>query len=51
MSIANRVSMEMGDAPNTTGSKNAMVGYQIRLENKVSEENVLFYCTTVSTNK
>ncbi|KAL4215433.1 ATP-dependent RNA helicase dhx29 [Rhizopus microsporus] len=46
MSIANRVSMEMGDAPNTTGSKNAMVGYQIRLENKVSEENVLLYCTT-----
>ncbi|KAI8089248.1 P-loop containing nucleoside triphosphate hydrolase protein [Halteromyces radiatus] len=46
MSIAQRVSKEMGDRPKTIGSKEAMVGYQIRLENKVSDENVLVFCTT-----
>ncbi|CAO3643232.1 unnamed protein product [Mucor hiemalis] len=46
MSIANRVSTEMGDKPRSTGSRDAMVGYQIRLESKMSEENVLLFCTT-----
>ncbi|KAK4518444.1 uncharacterized protein ATC70_008662 [Mucor velutinosus] len=46
MSIANRVSAEMGDRPRSTGSRDAMVGYQIRMENKVSAENVLLFCTT-----
>ncbi|KAI8380367.1 P-loop containing nucleoside triphosphate hydrolase protein [Blakeslea trispora] len=46
ISIANRVSIEMGDQPKSTGSRNAMVGYQIRLESKASPENVLFFCTT-----
>ncbi|KAL0141621.1 P-loop containing nucleoside triphosphate hydrolase protein [Mucor lusitanicus] len=46
MSIANRVSVEMGDRPRSTGSRDAMVGYQIRMENKVSAENVLLFCTT-----
>ncbi|CEP11897.1 hypothetical protein [Parasitella parasitica] len=46
MSIANRVSVEMGDRPRTTGSREAMVGYQIRMENKMSAENVLLFCTT-----
>lgn len=47
MSIANRVSSEMGDRPRSTGSSDAMVGYQIRLESKMSAENVLLFCTTV----
>lgn len=46
MSIANRVSTEMGDRPRSTGSRDAMVGYQIRLESKMSAENVLLFCTT-----
>lgn len=46
MSIANRVSLEMGDPQKTVGSREALVGYQIRLESKFSEENVLMYCTT-----
>ncbi|KAI8981985.1 hypothetical protein BDF20DRAFT_912195 [Mycotypha africana] len=46
MSIANRVSLEMGDRPRSTGSRDAMVGYQIRLESKMSAENVLLFCTT-----
>ncbi|KAG2237503.1 hypothetical protein INT48_005539 [Thamnidium elegans] len=46
MSIANRVSSEMGDRARSTGSRDAMVGYQIRLENKMSAENVLLFCTT-----
>ena len=46
ISIANRVSVEMGDPPRSTGGRNAMVGYQIRLESKMSPENVLFFCTT-----
>ncbi|KAL0075665.1 P-loop containing nucleoside triphosphate hydrolase protein [Phycomyces blakesleeanus] len=46
MSIAHRVSVEMGDRPRATGTPEAMVGYQIRLESKVSPENVLVFCTT-----
>ncbi|KAI9471811.1 MAG: P-loop containing nucleoside triphosphate hydrolase protein [Benjaminiella poitrasii] len=46
MSIANRVSAEMADRPRSTGSSDAMVGYQIRLESKMSEENILLFCTT-----
>ncbi|KAI8139726.1 P-loop containing nucleoside triphosphate hydrolase protein [Fennellomyces sp. T-0311] len=46
VSIAKRVSIEMGDWPRSLGTKNGMVGYQIRLESKVSEENVLVFCTT-----
>ncbi|CAO3593191.1 unnamed protein product [Absidia cylindrospora] len=46
MSIAQRVSHEMTDRPKSIGTKDAMVGYQIRLESKVSDENVLMFCTT-----
>ncbi|ORZ02997.1 P-loop containing nucleoside triphosphate hydrolase protein [Syncephalastrum racemosum] len=46
MSIAQRVSAEMNDPPKSIGSRRALVGYQIRLESKVSEENVLKFCTT-----
>ncbi|KAI8328180.1 P-loop containing nucleoside triphosphate hydrolase protein [Chlamydoabsidia padenii] len=44
-SIAQRVSNEMGDST-SIGSKEAMVGYQIRTENKSSDETVLMFCTT-----
>ncbi|KAI7881164.1 P-loop containing nucleoside triphosphate hydrolase protein [Lichtheimia hyalospora FSU 10163] len=46
MSIAKRVSTEMGDYPRSIGTKNGLVGYQIRLESKVANENVLVFCTT-----
>ncbi|KAF7731529.1 hypothetical protein EC973_009293 [Apophysomyces ossiformis] len=46
ISIANRVSAEMGDKPHSTGSPDSLVGYQIRLESKASKENVLLFCTT-----
>ncbi|KAG0174845.1 hypothetical protein DFQ28_007345 [Apophysomyces sp. BC1034] len=46
ISIAHRVSAEMGDRPRSTGSSEALVGYQIRLESKSSKENVLLFCTT-----
>ncbi|KAI9246269.1 P-loop containing nucleoside triphosphate hydrolase protein [Phascolomyces articulosus] len=46
VSIAKRVSQEMGDWSRSLGTKNGMVGYQIRLESKVAEENVLVFCTT-----
>ena len=38
----------MGDWSRSLGTKNGMVGYQIRLESKVAEENVLVFCTTVN---
>ncbi|KAI9253572.1 P-loop containing nucleoside triphosphate hydrolase protein [Sporodiniella umbellata] len=46
LSIASRVSLEMGDAQRSVGFKDSLVGYQIRLESKFSEGNVLMYCTT-----
>lgn len=49
MSIAKRVSTEMGDYPRSIGTKNGLVGYQIRLESKVADENVLVFCTTASS--
>ncbi|ORX51666.1 P-loop containing nucleoside triphosphate hydrolase protein, partial [Hesseltinella vesiculosa] len=46
MSIAQRVSLEMGDRPKTTGLDGSLVGYQIRMENQTSPSNVLVFCTT-----
>ncbi|KAI8068723.1 hypothetical protein BC940DRAFT_33939 [Gongronella butleri] len=51
LSIAQRVSLEMGDRPRSAGASDAMVGYQIRLENRVSAGNVLIYCTTASEKR
>ena len=38
----------MGDLPRTIGTSKALVGYQIRLESKVSKGNILTFCTYVS---
>ncbi|ORZ13412.1 P-loop containing nucleoside triphosphate hydrolase protein [Lobosporangium transversale] len=46
ISIANRVSEELGDARNSAGKPNTLVGYQIRLESRVAPSNILKFCTT-----
>ncbi|KAI1318582.1 ATP-dependent RNA helicase dhx29 [Mortierella claussenii] len=46
ISIANRVSEELGDARNSAGKPNTLVGYQIRLESRVASSNILKFCTT-----
>ncbi|KAI8582556.1 hypothetical protein K450DRAFT_227732 [Umbelopsis ramanniana AG] len=46
ISIAQRVSQEMGDKKGAVGSKGSLVGYQIRLESKTSDSNILQFCTT-----
>ncbi|KAG0323991.1 ATP-dependent RNA helicase dhx29 [Dissophora globulifera] len=46
ISIANRVSEELGDTRNSAGKPNTLVGYQIRLESRVSPSNILKFCTT-----
>jgi len=48
ISIANRVSEELGDARNSAGKPKTLVGYQIRLESRVAPTNILKFCTTVS---
>jgi hypothetical protein len=48
ISIAQRVSQEMGDKKGAIGSKGSLVGYQIRLESRTSDTNILQFCTTVS---
>lgn len=48
ISIANRVSEELGDSRNSAGKPNTLVGYQIRLESRVAPSNILKFCTTVS---
>lgn len=37
----------MGDKKGAVGSKGSLVGYQIRLESKTSDTNILQFCTTV----
>ncbi|KAF9429911.1 hypothetical protein BGZ94_009026 [Podila epigama] len=49
ISIANRVSEELGDARNSAGKPNTLVGYRIRLESKVAPTNILKFCTTVTS--
>lgn len=46
ISIARRVSLEMGD--DVPGTSRSLVGYQIRLESRMAEENIVVFCTTVS---
>ncbi|KAK9723068.1 hypothetical protein K7432_002175 [Basidiobolus ranarum] len=46
ISIAQRVSYELGDSKNLLGTKDGYVGYQIRLGSKVSDANMLVFCTT-----
>ncbi|CAE8599166.1 unnamed protein product, partial [Polarella glacialis] len=45
VSVAKRVSQEMGDPSGGPGSKDSLVGYQIRLEKKVSSTCRLLFCT------
>ncbi|KAI7827106.1 P-loop containing nucleoside triphosphate hydrolase protein [Gamsiella multidivaricata] len=46
ITIANRVSEELGDPRNSAGKPNTLVGYQIRLESRVAPTNLLKFCTT-----
>lgn len=45
ISLAQRVSVELGDAPGAMGSKSSLVGYSIRLESKVSSSTRLTFMT------
>lgn len=45
-SLAARVSQEMGDGVNAVGKNGSLVGYEIRLERKVSATTRLTFCTT-----
>ncbi|KAI8802887.1 P-loop containing nucleoside triphosphate hydrolase protein [Cladochytrium replicatum] len=45
-SIASRVSEEMGDGIDKVGATGSLVGYQIRLEAKVTKSTRLMFCTT-----
>uniref|UniRef100_A0A7S1F344 RNA helicase n=1 Tax=Noctiluca scintillans TaxID=2966 RepID=A0A7S1F344_NOCSC len=45
ISVAKRVSAELGDPRGGPGSRGSLVGYQIRLERKVSESTRLLFCT------
>ena len=48
ISLAQRVSQELGEAPGALGGRNSYIGYNIRLESKVSAATRLTYATTVS---
>lgn len=43
LSLAQRVSRELGDAPGVVGSANSLVGYSIRLESKIHRNTMLAY--------
>ena len=45
MSLAHRVSRELGDAPGVVGTANSLVGYSIRLENNISRNTRLTFVT------
>ncbi|ORX35792.1 P-loop containing nucleoside triphosphate hydrolase protein [Kockovaella imperatae] len=45
ISLANRVSIELGDAPGAVESGNSIVGYSIRLESKISAKTRLAFVT------
>lgn len=47
ISLAQRVSQELGEKPGTVGQRNSLVGYNIRLEAKVSPSTRLTFATTV----
>ena len=46
ISLAQRVSRELGDNPGTVGTNQSLVGYNIRLEARVSAATRLVYATT-----
>lgn len=45
LSLAQRVSRELGDPPGVVGMANSLVGYSIRLENRTSRNTRLVYMT------
>ena len=47
ISLARRVSEELGERKNDLGTSRSMVGYAIRLESKVTNDTRLVYATTV----
>ncbi|KAF9015290.1 P-loop containing nucleoside triphosphate hydrolase protein [Cyathus striatus] len=46
ISLAQRVSRELGDPPNAMGTFDSLVGYSIRLDSKMSKNTRLAYITT-----
>lgn len=48
ISLARRVSEELGERKNDLGTFRSLVGYAIRLESNTSKETRLVYATTVS---
>lgn len=45
ISLAQRVSKELGDAPGAVGTNASLVGYSIRLESNTSRNTRLTFCT------
>ena len=45
ITLAQRVSRELGDAPGAVGTMASLVGYSIRLESNTSRNTRLTYCT------
>jgi hypothetical protein len=45
ISLAQRVSLELGDSPGAVGTPASLVGYSIRLENNISRNTRLAYIT------
>ncbi|KAM0753239.1 P-loop containing nucleoside triphosphate hydrolase protein [Meredithblackwellia eburnea MCA 4105] len=46
ISLAQRVSSELGEAPGACGTRNSLVGYSIRLDARVSPSSRIVYATT-----
>lgn len=46
ISLARRVSEELGESKNDVGTARSLVGYAVRLESKVSQQTRLVYATT-----
>lgn len=46
ITLARRVSQELGESPNELGTRRSLVGYSIRLESKVSPSTRLTFATT-----
>ncbi|KAL4400189.1 RNA helicase [Malassezia pachydermatis] len=46
MSLAERVSQELGEAPKSVGTGDSLVGYAIRLESQIGPQARLVYATT-----
>lgn len=50
ISLAQRVSQELGEPANACGTRNSYVGYSIRLDSAVSASTRIVYATTVSSS-